>query len=172
VLKNTTFQEAQDRFAIARSSAQKANKEGWLPWETTPLAIKAGKEGKVVETDEQPFKANLEKIPTLSPRSGKDGTVTAANSSSISGTAAAALVMMRRSTAEKRGLAPLAVVVGHATHAQAPAEFTTAPVGLQSRICLSGPDGCKTRRSLRDQRSLRGGYHGGDAGSMACRTRK
>jgi acetyl-CoA C-acetyltransferase len=121
--------EAQDRFAIASlERAQKANKEGWFAWETTPIAIKAGKEEKFVEADEQPFKANLEKIPTLKPAFRKDGTVTAANSSSISD-GAAALVMMRRSTAEKRGLAPLAVIVGHATHAQAPSEFTTAPVG-------------------------------------------
>jgi acetyl-CoA C-acetyltransferase len=121
--------EMQDRFALTSlERAQKANKEGWFAWETTPIAIKAGKEERFVETDEQPFKANLEKIPTLKPAFRKDGTVTAANSSSISD-GAAALVMMRRSTAERRGLAPLAVVMGHATHAQAPAEFTTAPVG-------------------------------------------
>src|SRR5262249_55725823 len=121
--------EAQDRFAVASlERAQKANKEGWFAWETTTLALKAGKDEKFVETDEQPFKANLEKIPTLKPAFRKDGTVTAANSSSISD-GAAALVMMRRSTAEKRGLAPLAIVMGHATHAQAPSEFTTAPVG-------------------------------------------
>ncbi len=126
--------EAQDRFAIASlERAQKANKEGWFAWETTPLAIKAGKEEKFVETDEQPFKANLEKIPTLKPAFRKDGTVTAANSSSISD-GAAALVMMRRSTAEKRGLTPLAVVMGHATHAQAPSEFTTAPVGAIAKL--------------------------------------
>jgi len=127
--KYSFSREEQDRFAIASlERAQKANKEGWFAWETTPIAIKAGKEEKFVETDEQPFKANFEKIPTLRPAFRKDGTVTAANSSSISD-GAAALVMMRRSTAEKRGLAPLAVVMGHATHAQAPAEFTTAPVG-------------------------------------------
>ena len=126
--------EAQDRFAIASlERAQKANKEGWFAWETTPMAIKAGKEERFVETDEQPFKANLEKIPTLKPAFRKDGTVTAANSSSISD-GAAALVIMRRSTAEKRGLAPLAVVMGHATHAQAPNEFTTAPVGAISKV--------------------------------------
>jgi acetyl-CoA C-acetyltransferase len=126
--------EAQDRFAIASlERAQKANKEGWFAWETTPIAIKAGKEEKFVETDEQPFKANFEKIPTLKPAFRKDGTVTAANSSSISD-GAAALVMMRRSTAEKRGLAPLAVVMGHATHAHAPSEFTTAPVGAIQKI--------------------------------------
>jgi acetyl-CoA C-acetyltransferase len=126
--------EAQDRFAVTSlERAQKANKEGWFAWETTPLAIKAGKDEKFVETDEQPFKANLEKIPTLKPAFRKDGTVTAANSSSISD-GAAALVMLRRSTAEKRGLAPLAVVMGHATHAQAPSEFTTAPVGAIAKL--------------------------------------
>jgi len=126
--------EAQDEFAIhSLQRAQKANREGWFAWETTPIAIKAGKEEKFVETDEQPFKANLEKIPTLKAAFRKDGTVTAANSSSISD-GAAALVMMRRSTAEKRGLAPVAVVMGHATHAQAPSEFTTAPVGAIRKI--------------------------------------
>ncbi len=126
--------EAQDHFAITSlQRAQKANTEGWFAWETTPIAIKAGKDEKFIETDEQPFKANLEKIPALKPAFRKDGTVTAANSSSISD-GAAALVMMRRSTAEKRGLAPLAVVIGHATHAQAPSEFTTAPVGAIRKL--------------------------------------
>jgi len=126
--------QAQDEFAIASlQRAQKANKEGWFAWEITPLAIKAGKEQKFIETDEQPFKANLEKIPTLKPAFRKDGTVTAANSSSISD-GAAALVMMRRSTADKRGLAPLAIVVGHATHAQEPGWFTTAPVGAIRKL--------------------------------------
>jgi len=126
--------QAQDEFAIASlERAQKANKEGWFAWETTPLAIKAGKDEKFIETDEQPFKANLQKIPTLKPAFRKDGTVTAANSSSISD-GAAALVMMRRSTAEKRALAPLATVVGHATHAQEPGWFTTAPVGALNTL--------------------------------------
>jgi acetyl-CoA C-acetyltransferase len=121
--------EAQDAFAIASlKRAQQANQEGWFAWETTPLAIKAGKDEKFMETDEQPFKENLAKIPTLKPAFRKEGTVTAANSSSISD-GAAALVLMRRSTAEKRGLTPLATVVGHATHAQEPGWFTTAPVG-------------------------------------------
>jgi acetyl-CoA C-acetyltransferase len=121
--------ESQDAFAITSlKRAQQANKEGWFAWETTPLALKAGKDEKFMETDEQPFKANLEKIPALKPAFRKDGTVTAANSSSISD-GAAALVLMRRSTAEKRGLTPLATVVGHATHAQEPGWFTTAPVG-------------------------------------------
>jgi acetyl-CoA C-acetyltransferase len=126
--------EAQDQFAIASlMRAQKANKEGWFAWEITPMAIKAGKDQKFVETDEQPFKANLEKIPTLRPAFRKDGTVTAANSSSISD-GAAALVMMRRSSAEKHGLAPLATVVGHVTHAQEPGWFTTAPVGAIKKL--------------------------------------
>ena len=126
--------QAQDEFAIqSLKRAQQANRAGWFAWETTPLAIKLGKEEKFVETDEQPFKANLEKIPTLKPAFRKDGTVTAANSSSISD-GAAALVMMRRSSAEKRGLAPLAVVVGHATHAQEPGWFTTAPVGAIRKL--------------------------------------
>ncbi len=126
--------EAQDQFAIASlERAQQANKEGWFAWETTPLAIKAGKEEKFVETDEQPFKANFDKIPTLRPAFRKDGTVTAANSSSISD-GAAALVMMRRSSAEKRGLEPLAVLVDHTTHAQEPGWFTTAPVGAMRKL--------------------------------------
>ena len=126
--------EAQDDFAVASlKRAQQANREGWFAWETTPIALKAGKEEAFVETDEQPFKANLEKIPALKPAFRKDGTVTAANSSSISD-GAAALVLMRRSTAEKRGLAPLAVVIGHATHAQEPGWFTTAPVGALRKL--------------------------------------
>jgi acetyl-CoA C-acetyltransferase len=125
---------AQDEFALASlERAQKANKEGWFAWEITPLAIRVGKEEKFAEMDEQPFKANLEKIPTLKPAFRKDGTVTAANSSSISD-GAAALVLMRRSTAEKRGLAPLAAIVGHSTHAQEPGWFTTAPVGAMAKL--------------------------------------
>jgi acetyl-CoA C-acetyltransferase len=126
--------QAQDEFAIASlTRAQKANKLGLFAWEITPLAIKAGKEERFVEIDEQPFKANLEKIPTLKPAFRKDGTVTAANSSSISD-GAAALVMMRRSSAEARGLAPLATVIGHATHSQEPAWFTTAPIGAMRKL--------------------------------------
>ena len=126
--------EAQDNFAIASlQRAQKANKDGSFAWEITPIALKAGKDEKFVERDEQPFKANLEKIPQLKPAFRKDGTVTAANSSSISD-GAAALVLMRRSTAEKRGLTPLATIAGHSTHAQAPALFTTAPVGAIRKL--------------------------------------
>ena len=126
--------ESQDRFAITSlERAQRANRQGWFAWEITPLAIKAGKEEKFVEIDEQPFKAAMEKIPTLKPAFRKDGTVTAANSSSISD-GAAALVLMRRSAADKRGLAPLATVVGHSTHAQEPGWFTTAPVGAIHKL--------------------------------------
>jgi acetyl-CoA C-acetyltransferase len=126
--------EQQDQFAITSlQRAQKANKEGWFAWELTPIAIKAGKEERFVENDEQPFKANLEKIPTLKPAFRKDGSVTAANSSSISD-GAAALVMMRRSTAERRGLVPLAVIIGQSTHAQEPGWFTTAPVGAIAKL--------------------------------------
>jgi len=125
---------AQDEFAVSSlKRAQAANKDGSFAWEITPIAVKAGKDEKFIENDEQPFKANFEKIPTLKPAFRKDGTVTAANSSSISD-GAAALVMMRRSTAEKRGLAPLALVAGHSTHAQEPGWFTTAPVGAIKKL--------------------------------------
>ena len=126
--------QAQDEFTVqSLKRAQAANKQGLFAWEIAPMAIKVGKEEKFVEMDEQPFKANLEKISTLKPAFRKDGTVTAANSSSISD-GAAALVMMRRSAAEARGLAPLATVVGHATHSQEPAWFTTAPVGALTKL--------------------------------------
>ncbi|MEO8156517.1 MAG: acetyl-CoA C-acetyltransferase [Betaproteobacteria bacterium] len=126
--------EEQDRFAITSlERAQKANKDGSFAWETVPMAIKAGKDERFIEHDEQPFKANFDKIPLLKPAFRKDGTVTAANSSSISD-GAAAMVMMRRSTADKLGLKPLAKVVGHATHAQEPSLFTTAPVGAIRKL--------------------------------------
>src|SRR6202165_4550471 len=126
--------EAQDDFAIhSLQRAQKANREGWFAWELTPLAIKAGKEERFIEIDEPPFKANLDKIPTLKPAFRKDGTITAANSSSISD-GAAALVLMRRSSAERRGLTPLALIAGHTTHAQEPAWFTTAPVAAMAKL--------------------------------------
>ena len=126
--------EEQDKFAIASlERAQAANRNGWFAWEITPVAVKTGKAERFMEQDEQPFKANFEKIPTLKPAFRKDGTVTAANSSSISD-GAAALVMMRRSTAAKLGLAPLAAVVAHSTHSQEPGWFTTAPVGAIKKL--------------------------------------
>jgi acetyl-CoA C-acetyltransferase len=116
--------EAQDRYAIASlTRAQDAIRSGHFRNEIVPVLA-----GTVsVENDEQPLKANAERIPQLKPAFRKDGTVTAANSSSISD-GAAAMVLMRLSEAERRGIAPLARIVGHATHAQAPAWFTTAPV--------------------------------------------
>jgi acetyl-CoA C-acetyltransferase len=132
--KYSFSREEQDKFAIASlERAQAANRNGWFAWEITPVAVKTGKAERFMEQDEQPFKANFEKIPTLKPAFRKDGTVTAANSSSISD-GAAALVMMRRSTAAKLGLAPLAVVVGHSTHSQDPGWFTTAPVGAIKKL--------------------------------------
>jgi acetyl-CoA C-acetyltransferase len=126
--------EAQDAFAVASlARALGANNDGTFAWEIAPVTV-AGRKGEVVITqDEQPAKASPDKIPTLKPAFRKDGTVTAANSSSISD-GAAALVLMRRSTAEKRGLKPIAVIVGHATHAQEPGEFTTAPVGAIAKL--------------------------------------
>ena len=126
--------QEQDAFAVASlQRAQAASTQGLFAWEVVPMAIKAGKDVKFVESDESPFKANFEKIPTLKPAFREGGTVTAANSSSISD-GAAALVMMRRSTAEKRGLAPLATVIAHTTHSQEPAWFTTAPVGALRKL--------------------------------------
>ena len=132
--KYTFTREEQDNFAVASlERAQAANRNGAFAWETTPIAIKTGKAERFMEQDEQPFKANFEKIPTLKPAFRKDGTVTAANSSSISD-GAAALVMMRRSTAEKLGLKPLAVIVAHSTHSHEPQWFTTAPVGAIKKL--------------------------------------
>ena len=120
--------EAQDEFAIrSLTRAKKAIEEGIFKEEIVPVTIKGRKRDTVVETDETPLKANLEKIPTLKPAFAKDGTVTPANSSSISD-GAAALVMMRESTAEKRGIRPIARILGHTEHAHEPAWFTTAPV--------------------------------------------
>ncbi|MEO8627597.1 MAG: acetyl-CoA C-acetyltransferase [Betaproteobacteria bacterium] len=124
----------QDAFAIASlERAQKANNDGAFAWETAPVGLKAGKGDRFIDKDEQPFKANFEKIPQLKPAFRKDGTVTAANSSSISD-GAAALVLMRQSTATKLGLTPLARIVAHTTHAQEPGLFTTAPVAAIRKL--------------------------------------
>jgi len=126
--------EAQDEFAVrSLARARTANEDGTFGWEIAPVTV-AGKKGDVVvDHDEQPGKANPEKIPSLKPAFRKDGTVTAANSSSISD-GAAALVLMRRSVAERRGLRPLAIILDHATHAQEPGWFTTAPVGAMRKL--------------------------------------
>jgi acetyl-CoA C-acetyltransferase len=121
--------EAQDAFAVASlTRAQTANNDGTFDWEIAPVTI-AGKAGDtVVRKDESPFKAKIDKIPGLKPAFKKDGTITAANASSISD-GAAALVMMRESTAKKLGCKPIAKIVAHSTNAHEPAWFTTAPVG-------------------------------------------
>jgi acetyl-CoA C-acetyltransferase len=126
--------EAQDGFAMASlKRAQDAINGGWFAAEITPLKVKTGKSETTVDIDEQPLKANLDKIAQLKPAFRKDGTVTAANSSSISD-GGAALVLMRLSEAEKRGLTPLVKIVAHATHAHEPNWFTTAPVGAIKKL--------------------------------------
>jgi acetyl-CoA C-acetyltransferase len=126
--------EAQDAFALTSlSRALAANNDGTFAWEIAPVTVAGRKGDVVIDKDEQPAKASPEKVPQLKPAFRKDGTVTAANSSSISD-GAAALVLMRRSIAEKRRLAPLAVIVAHATHAQEPGLFTTAPVGAIEKL--------------------------------------
>ncbi|MBY3129095.1 acetyl-CoA C-acyltransferase [Rhizobium laguerreae] len=126
--------EAQDNYAIASlTRAQKAIAEGCFESEIAPVTGKSGKAQQVASRDEQPGKAKLDKIPTLKPAFRDGGTVTAANSSSISD-GAAALVLMRRSEAEHRGLKPLATILGHATHSQAPNLFATAPIGALQKL--------------------------------------
>ena len=124
----------QDAYAIESTRrAVAANTGGVFDWEVAPVTV-SGKKGDVqISRDEQPFKANVDKIPTLKPAFRKDGTVTAATSSSISD-GAAALVMMRESTARRLGATPIARIVGHATHSQEPQWFTTAPVGAIARL--------------------------------------
>jgi acetyl-CoA C-acetyltransferase len=126
--------EAQDAFALASlTRAREAGENGGFDWEIAPVTVSGRKGDAVIARDEQPAKASPEKIPTLKPAFRKDGTVTAANSSSISD-GAAALVLMPRSLAQQRGLVPLARIVAHATHAQEPGWFTTAPVGALRKL--------------------------------------
>ncbi|AGI24200.1 acyl-CoA thiolase [Pseudomonas sp. ATCC 13867] len=126
--------QQQDDYAIASlTRAQKAMNEGRFADEIVALSVKAGKETREVSQDEQPPKARPDKIPTLKPAFREGGTVTAANASSISD-GAAALVLMRLSEAEKRGLTPLAAIRGHASFADAPNLFPTAPVGAVNRL--------------------------------------
>jgi acetyl-CoA C-acetyltransferase len=126
--------EAQDAFAIASTTrAKAANEDGSFDWEMAPVTV-SGKAGDtVIGSDEQPFKARLDRIPALRPAFKKDGTITAANASSISD-GAAALVLVRESTAARLGLRPLARIAGHAVHAQAPDWFTTAPAGAIRKV--------------------------------------
>ena len=126
--------EAQDRYAITSlTRAQEAMRTGAFADEIVPVGIPGDRSGAVVRADEQPLKANLDRIPQLKPAFRKDGTVTAANSSSISD-GAAALVLMKRSEAARRGIVPLARIAGHATHSQEPQWFTTAPVGAIGKL--------------------------------------
>ena len=120
--------DAQDRFAIASlERAQKAQKSGAFDREIVPVEVKGRKGVTTISLDEQPARGDIAKIPTLKPAFSKDGTITAANASSISD-GAAALVLTRLSIAEKLGLTPRAKIVAHAAHAHEPARFTTAPV--------------------------------------------
>jgi acetyl-CoA C-acetyltransferase len=107
--------------------AQEATESGAFRWEITPVTVSTKAGDTVIDTDEGPRRIKVDKIPSLKPAFKKDGTVTAASSSSIND-GAAALVMMRESTAKQLGITPLAVMLGHTTHAQAPGWFTTAPV--------------------------------------------
>ena len=125
--------DAQDKFAMASvRRAQDAIKSGAFKDEIAPVTVKDRKGEHVVDTDEGPGKINIDKIPTLKPAFKKDGTVTAAASSSIND-GAAAMVMMRESTAKKLGCKPLARIVSHATHAQEPEWFSTAPIGATEK---------------------------------------
>ena len=126
--------EQQDKFA--QTSVQRAHdaiKSGAFKDEITPVTVKDRKGERVVDTDEGPGKINIDKIPTLKPAFKKDGTVTAAASSSIND-GAAAMVLMRESTAKKLGCKPLARIVAHATHAQEPEWFSTAPIGASEKV--------------------------------------
>ena len=134
VAKYSFTREAQDKFAIASTERSlKANTDGSFGWEIAPVMV-PGKGGETkIDKDEQPFKAKLDKIPGLKPAFKKDGTITAANASSISD-GAAALVLMRESTAARMGCKPIARILGHAVHAQAPEWFTTAPIGAINKV--------------------------------------
>lgn len=132
--KYSFTREAQDEFAIESvKRAQNAIENGWFKDEIVPVSIEARKGTIVVDTDESPLKANIEKIPSLRPAFGKEGTVTAANASSISD-GAAAVVMMKESAAQAKSIAPIAKIVAHTTNAHEPNWFTTAPVGAVQKI--------------------------------------
>ncbi|HEX7643725.1 MAG TPA: acetyl-CoA C-acetyltransferase [Burkholderiaceae bacterium] len=126
--------EAQDAFAIESvKRAQAATNDGSFKWEIAPVTVSGRSGDVVIDKDEGPLKAKLDKIPTLKPAFKKDGTITAASSSSIND-GAAALVLMRESTAQKLGCKPIARILAHATHSQEPNWFTTAPVGAMQKL--------------------------------------
>jgi acetyl-CoA C-acetyltransferase len=126
--------EEQDAFAIASvTRAQKATADGAFQWEIAPVTVAARAGDVVIDKDEGPLRARIDKIPGLKPAFKKDGTITAASSSSISD-GAAALLLMRESTAKKLGVIPLARIVGHVRHSQSPDSFATAPVGAIEKL--------------------------------------
>jgi len=126
--------EEQDNFALASlSRSNEATKSGAFTAEIAPITIKSKTGDVVISEDEGPKKGKPEKIPALKPAFGADGTVTAATSSGISD-GAAALVMMKKSEAAKRGLKVLAEIKAHASHAQKPSEFTLAPIGATKKV--------------------------------------
>ena len=128
-----TRKEQDDFSAESFARAQKATKENKFAAEIVPIIQQTKQGEKIIATDERPFSVNPEKIPTLSPAFAKDGTVTAGNASSIAD-GAAALLLMRESEAKKRGLKPVARIVGHAQTAKKPAEFTTAPIDATKKL--------------------------------------
>ena len=132
--KYSFTREAQDAFAITSTQrAIAATNSGAFAWEIAPVTLKTKAGDVIIDKDEQPLKAKLDKIPTLKPAFKKDGTITAANASSISD-GAAALLLMRASTAAAKGLKPIAKIVAHSTHAHAPEWFTTAPSGAIDKV--------------------------------------
>jgi len=134
--------QEQDAFALESSRrARHANQDGLFEWEMSPVTVKGRGGDTIIDKDESPFKIKPEKVPLLKPAFQSDGTVTAATSSSISD-GAAALVLMRESMAKELGLTPIAAFVAHATHAQTPEWFTTAPVAAISK--LNAKTGWKT----------------------------
>ncbi len=126
--------EEQDKYAVLSTTrAQEATKRGDFNWEITPITLQTKKGEETIDKDEGPFAVNIEKIPTLKPAFKKDGTVTAANSSSISD-GAAALMLMRSSKAQQLGVKPIAKIVAHANHAASPDLFPTAPIGAIQKL--------------------------------------
>lgn len=132
--KRSITREDMDNYAIeSLKRAQAAIENGWFKDEIVPVTVKTRKGDTVVDTDEQPGNANIDKIPTLRPAFAKDGTVTAANASSISD-GASALVLARESVAQERGLQPVARMLAHATNSVHPSEFTIAPIGATEAV--------------------------------------
>ena len=132
--KRSITREDMDNYAIeSLNRANAAIDNGWFKDEIVPVTVKTRKGEVVVDTDEQPGNANIDKIPTLRPAFAKDGTVTAANASSISD-GGSALVLARESLANERGLKPLARILAHATNSKHPSEFTIAPIGATEAV--------------------------------------